>query len=54
MFKIWTNVLLEHMNVKRMLSATIPWDLTSVLVKLDFKEIEPTAQVVSCNFHENS
>ena len=28
-----------------MLSVTIPWDLTSARVKMDFKEMEPNAQV---------
>ena len=30
-----------------MLSVTIPWDLTSARVKMDFKEMEPNAQVTS-------
>ena len=28
-----------------MLSVTIPWDLTNALVKMDMREMEPTAQV---------
>ena len=30
-----------------MLSVTIPWDLTSARVKMDFKEMELNAQVTS-------
>ena len=30
-----------------MLSVTIPWDLISARVKMDFKEMEPNAQVTS-------
>ena len=28
-----------------MLSVTIPWDLTNALVRMDMREMEPTAQV---------
>ena len=28
-----------------MLCVTIPWDLTNALVKMDMREMEPTAQV---------
>ena len=28
-----------------MLSITIPWDLTNALVRMDMREMEPTAQV---------
>ena len=30
-----------------MLSVTIPWDLTNALVRMDMREMEPTAQVTS-------
>ena len=30
-------------------SATIPWDLTSARVKMDFTEMEPTAEVTRFN-----
>ena len=33
----------------RMLSVTIPWDLTSARANMDFMEMELTAQVTVCN-----
>lgn len=32
-----------------MLNVSIPWDLTTALVKMDFMEMELTAQVTVCN-----
>ena len=40
---VWT----ERTIVMWMLSVTIPWDLTSARVKMDFKEMELNAQVTS-------
>ena len=40
---VWT----EHTVVMWMLSVTIPWDLNSARVKMDFKEMELNAQVTS-------
>ena len=37
---------MKQTAVMRMRSVTIPWDLTSVSVKMDFMEMELTAKVI--------
>ena len=40
------SVLVKQTAVMRMRSVTIPWDLTSASVKMDFMEMELTAKVI--------
>ena len=40
------SVLVKQTAVMRMLSVTIPWDLTSASVKMDFMGMELTAKVI--------
>ena len=37
---------MKQAAVMRMRSASIPWDLTSASVKMDFKEMKLTAKVI--------